>query len=346
MDVGFSSAGFEVCWANEINKNAAATYNSNFKNQIVCGDINDNLNYIAHLKGVSCVFGGPPCQGFSVAGKMDLNDPRSELVKTFMKVVELTSPECFVMENVKGLASLEKFAHFRQELYARAKKLGYACDLVILNARDFGVPQSRERMFFMGFRDHTSLKIRERLSSYRKREVTAKEALCNIGSIDPSANPLTCAAQITIATNPVLRKSPYAGMLFNGLGRPISPDRPAQTLPASMGGNKTPIIDERHFYGDGYSWIEDYHSNLMRGGQPCEKNGAPSSLRRLTLIEAKKLHSFPDDFVFNGPKSSIYCQIGNAVPCKLAEVVAKVANDIIRNIPCDNAEKGQFTLAI
>jgi DNA (cytosine-5)-methyltransferase 1 len=96
-----------------------------------------------------------------------------------------------------------------------------------------------------------------------------------------------------------------------------------------MGGNKTPIIDERQYYGDGESWVENYHTHLKRGGKPCSLHDAPKYLRSLTIEEAKVLHTFPTEFVFCGPKTAIYSQIGNAVPCRLAEVVARAVVDVI-----------------
>lgn len=105
------------------------------------------LSELSGLKNIGCVFGGPPCQGFSVAGKMDAHDPRSKLVMSFMRAVDIIQPECFVMENVKALAQLSKFEPVRCELFKMAEKSGYRSALLVLNSKDFGVPQNRERMF-------------------------------------------------------------------------------------------------------------------------------------------------------------------------------------------------------
>jgi DNA (cytosine-5)-methyltransferase 1 len=332
MDIGFSKAGFDIVIANELNKNAAETYKANFKHKMVIQNIDESFHEFENLKDITCVFGGPPCQGFSVAGKMDLNDPRSKLVMSFMKVVELTKPECFVMENVKALATLSKFESFRQELMEFAEKLGYSAQILLVNSKDFNVPQARQRMFFIGFKGNHYLDLSERIKKFQsKKELTAKDALSKLGAIDSPLNPSTCNAAITLASSPVMRRSPYAGMIFNGMGRPIDPNKPCQTLPASMGGNKTPIIDERQFWGDGYSWIEDYHSRLISGESIAEFASAPNFLKRITVSQAKVLHSFPVDYIFKGPKSSIYTQIGNAVPCNLANAIAKLVIDFMRD---------------
>ena len=121
-----------------------------------------------------------------------------------------------------------------------------------------------------------------------------------------------------------MRKSPYAGMMFNGLGRPMNLDAVSCTLPASMGGNKTPIIDSQ-LLADANSddWIKNYHDGLADGSIIPEYRPAPERLRRLTINEAALIQTFPRDYVFMGTKSAIYTQIGNAVPCKLAECVAR-----------------------
>jgi len=329
MDVGAHSAGVSVVYANEINKNASETYKANFGDLIKCSDINEQLDFMSAYSGVDLVFGGPPCQAFSVAGKMDPNDPRARLVDTFMQVVTTVKPKMFIMENVKALAKLSKFGGVRERIIKIAKLNNYEIDLVTLNAKDFGVPQARERMFFVGIKNGHSFSFMDYVSRYYQPQISTKEALVHLDRQGTSKNPKTCKAIITLAAKPILRRSPYAGMLFNGAGRPINPCCPAPTLPASMGGNRTPIIDEEHFYGTGQSWVEDYHVHLIDGGEPYSFKSAPPHLRRLTLNEAKILHTFPNEFIFKGPNSSIYSQIGNAVPCLLSEVVVKALLDVV-----------------
>lgn len=330
MDVGFTRAGFEIVWANDFNKDACNTYELNFGNHIICDDINNQLENLSDFEGIDILFGGPPCQGFSVAGKMDPNDERSKLVESFLKAVEVSKPKVFLMENVKSLATLSRFNNIRQALKEKAKKLGYKTDLIILNAKDFGVPQARERMFFIGIKDFDKdIELYQKVQKYKKKCKTVKETILPLGKAGTTQNKRICNAKITIASKPILRKSPYAGMLFNGQGRPINPNLPACTIHASMGGNRTPIIDENQLFNNAPSWIENYHSNLMNNGKPLPKDNAPNCLRRLTVDEAILLQTFPADYKFYGSQSSIYKQIGNAVPCKLAECVALTISDIL-----------------
>ncbi len=164
------------------------------------------------------------------------------------------------------------------------------------------------------------------LIQQKNKASTVREILQSLGKAGTDQNPDTCTAKIIFATHPIMRKSPYAGMYFNGQGRPIDVDGYANTLPASMGGgeNKTPFVDEDYLYGDASSdWIVDYHKGLMNGTIVPESKEAPKRLRRITLKEATRIQSFPDDYVFCGNKGVIYTQIGNAVPCKMAEAVAR-----------------------
>ena len=345
MDVGFMNAGVNIEWAIDIDKAAVETYRTNIGSHIVHGDLDGHLSDLSKFRGVDCVFGGPPCQGFSVAGKMDADDPRSRLVRSFMKAVEIIKPRFFVMENVKALGTLSKFDDVRKELHSHASRIGYKTELEIYNSRDFGVPQSRERVFFVGFLKKDDICLNDRAKAYKKREISTLDAIRHLGPQGTKKNPKTCNAMVTIAERPILRRSPYAGMMFNGLGRPLNPHVACATLPASMGGNKTPIIDERQFFGDGHSWVEEYHQHLMNGGESCDMHDVPDSIRRLTLKEAQVLHTFPKSYRFAGGRSAIYRQIGNAVPCKLAEAVAKAAIDGLEQSNIRKSSHGRISKA-
>ena len=346
MDVGFSNAGFRTVWANDIDKDACDTFKLNHESPVFCGDIDEMLSELSGLKNIGCVFGGPPCQGFSVAGKMDAHDPRSKLVMSFMRAVDIIQPECFVMENVKALAQLSKFEPVRCELFKMAEKSGYRSALLVLNSKDFGVPQNRERMFFIGFRSENDVKrVEAAIKKYQYLSPTVGEIIRPLGRAGNPNNSRVCNARITNAAKPVLRKSPYAGMMFNGQGRPINPNGYASTIAASMGGNRTPIIDEEHLYDGSTSYVETYHNHLMNGGEPKDMHDVPSRLRRLTIDEALLIQTFPSNYVFVGKNSSIWRQIGNAVPCKLAQAVAAVVLDVLTGKTI-NVQKSQTELSL
>jgi len=329
MDLGFVQAGFQMVWANDLDKDCCDTYSANIGPHILCADI-AGID-IANIPETDVVIGGPPCQGFSVAGKMDPHDPRSRLLWDFVRAIEVKRPRYFVMENVKALGTLPKWSLIRSELLAAFHKIGYRVQYRVLNAADYGVPQLRERVFFIGT-SAPGAPLGFPQPTHEGRWVPARDVLAGLPDPGEPGNEGRCRARITLTTKPVMRKSPYAGMLFNGQGRMIDLDRPAPTMHASMGGNKTPIIDLHQLQQlNEKPWIVEYHGQLIEG-EPPGRCSAPNYWRRITVREAARLQSFPDDFVFRGKQSSQYRQVGNAVPPRLAYCIALLILDGLHQI--------------
>lgn len=333
LDVGFESAGFDTLFANEFDHDAATAWKANrptTAHVMVEGDINDHLDDLEAHTGVDVLFGGPPCQGFSVAGKMDPNDERSQLVWLFMDAVEIVRPKVFVMENVAALGRLAKWRGVREGIVSRGAALGYDVSFEVHHTPDYGVPENRDRIIFIGVRRDVGEVSRfyQELKSHRATPVTAREVILSAGTYGTDANPQTCTANVTLATHPVMRRSPYAGMLVNGAGRPIDLDGIAPTLPASMGGNKTPIVDEVSLHdASKRNWFETYHEGLLAGTTSPLTSTVPATVRRLTIKECAAIQTFPAGYVFGGRKTKQYKQIGNAVPCRFAEAVASAVRD-------------------
>ncbi|CAH7010215.1 Cytosine-specific methyltransferase [Vibrio chagasii] len=336
MDVGFENAGFKVLFANDIDPVACKTYDLNHEVSSHCGDLRDYFNDLSQFRGVDVLFGGPPCQGFSVAGKMDPEDKRSQLLWSYLDAIRLTTPSSFVCENVKALAVNSRWANTREEFFKRAESYGYVTAMLVLNASHYGVPQARERMFIIGIKKQITKLNSEQLHQMLQRELSLRESppesvgdlIKRLGPAGSSSNSRICSAIITYAKNPVLRKTAYAGMLFNGAGRPINSSGLALTLPASMGGNKTPIVDEDEIFHQRESYVAHYHKHLVNGGSV--KSGlAPRRLRRITVDEALAIQSFPSSYKLAGSQSAMYRQIGNAVPCTLAEVVSESVKSLL-----------------
>lgn len=344
LDLGFKKAGFDILWANDFDKNACETYKNNIGDHIHCGDIDVlKTQLIKFENSIDVVFGGPPCQGFSVAGKMNPEDPRSKLIWSFAEIVEQINPRAFVMENVKALGELSKWEPLRVKLLERLRNAGYSVNFIVVNASEFDVPQARERVFFIGFKNNSFIipDLVRMLDPYKKKGQTVRQALSLLDKAGQGNNRSVCNAKITLAPNPIMRKSPYAGMLFNGLGRPVKIDGYCATLPASMGGNKTPIIDEAELYENTKSWVERYHLNIMLGEKPSEFKEAPNCLRRLTVEEVSILQTFPTTYKFAGSQSSIFKQIGNAVPCNLGFAIGQMMIDYL-----NHADLGKMILKL
>lgn len=333
LDVGFEAAGFETLFANEFDHDAADTWRANRpgrEHAMREGDVNDFMGDLAEFGGVDVLFGGPPCQGFSVAGKMDPEDARSELVWRFMDAVAIVRPRAFVMENVAALGVLSKWREVRDGIMGRAEELGYDADFKVHHTFEYGVPENRDRVIFVGVRhgEGTIGRFYDELATHLADPVTAREVILSAGPFGSDENPQTCTTNVTLAKNPVMRRSPYAGMLVNGAGRPIDLDGIAPTLPASMGGNKTPIVDEAALNDPSIpNWFVGYHAGLLDGTIFPASVDVPSSIRRLTIKECALIQTFPSEYRFCGRKTKQYRQIGNAVPCRFAEAVARSVKD-------------------
>jgi DNA (cytosine-5)-methyltransferase 1 len=315
MDLGFQQAGFDIIWTNEIDPDAVKTYSDNVGNQVVLGDIRTVES--DSIPACDVVIGGPPCQGFSVAGKMNPDDPRSALLWEFVRVVGDKKPRAFMLENVKALGILERWAGVRRRLVTRLQGLGYDVAFGVLDASRFGVPQVRERVFFIGTARGDA---ESAFPEPGDRTVSVRDALRALPPYGQPGNDSMSRAIIVPAKRPVMRPSPYAGLLFNGRGRPINLDRPAPTLPAIMGGNRTPIIDQHALETGESNWAVEYHAHLRSGGKPY--TSVPSRLRRLSVEECAVIQCFPAGFRFSGEQSSRYRQIGNALPPLLACAIA------------------------
>ncbi|MGI8920807.1 MAG: DNA cytosine methyltransferase [Solirubrobacteraceae bacterium] len=326
LDAGFARENFDIRWAIDHDPFAIQTYNANLEPYGCCGDVL-KIDPPAGLQP-DVVIGGPPCQGFSVIGRMDPQDPRSQHVNHFFDVVEHLRPRAFVMENVKALGASPRWTHIRQSLLSRAASLGYERSLFVLNAADYNVPQTRERMFLVGL---FGAKPERPAPTTEGCPPTVRSALEALPRFGERGNDAGCSARVIPASRPIMRPTAFRGsLLFNGSGRPLHLDGHAKTLPASMGGNATPIIDQDEVEHGAEPWVVDYHRRLMNGELPLTQ--APNRLRRVTVQEAAALQTFPPGWMFAGPRVAQYRQVGNAVPPNLAEAVAKSVRRVLERL--------------
>jgi DNA (cytosine-5)-methyltransferase 1 len=347
LDLGFARAGMRPVWANDIDAHAVDTYNKVSKvtdplwadaarlfegHSAIAGDVRSAAGELR--PGMAdVVVGGPPCQPFSVAGRMDPADPRARHVFDFLGVVARVQPRAFVMENVAALARNQRWTAIIARL-ARTAGERYDTRLVVLNASHWGVPQARERMFLVGLpKGHGGVALPD--PPTREAPPTVGDALRGLPPLGRPGNTQLCTAKITMAKTPVLRVSPFAGMLFNGQGRPVDVNRPAPTLPATMGGNRTPIIDLDQLEHGALPWVVGYHRRLFAERlAPLPSLPAAARLRRLTVEEAAAIQTFPADMQWCGPQTARFRQIGNAVPPVLAWHVARAVRTAL------NGEQG------
>ncbi|EKU83891.1 DNA cytosine methyltransferase [Massilia timonae] len=307
LSLGLELAGWKTKVAADFDAQACATYKRNFPDTDVHqGDVR-SVDWTRLRGKIDLVAGGPPCQPFSVAGNQKAADDIRDMLPEFVRAVAEIRPKLVLMENVAGLASSRHETYLNEKL-AIISELGYEVEFKVLNSAQFGVPQERNRVIVIGV-DRSIPKFPSPTHGTKQRPYkSAREAILNAPADVPNS------AIVTYAKSPILRPSPWAGMLVNGGGRPINLDAPSQTIPASAGGNRTHIVDETGI-------LLNYHSHLLSGGNV--KSGIVEGVRRLTVKESAALQSFPSDFEFLGPRSAQYRQIGNAVPPLLAHAVGK-----------------------
>lgn len=294
----YEKNNFKIIWANDIDKHACATYKHNFKFDILCDDIkNVEINSIPRA---DIVIGGFPCQDFSVAGKRKgLTSKRGQLYLEMKKVIKHCKPLAFVAENVEGITNINGSNETIERISADFASCGYNVTYKLFNACDYGVPQTRRRVFIIGIRKDLSKRIyfpypvREQLSEVRPW-MTAQEA------IDDLWDKLDDPNVFNHSLKDVSKAKFYEGKRMQGNYR-ISADKPSITIRAEHHGNI-----EGHYRTNNPDNPEDI-----------------SAWRRLSVRECARLQTFPDDFEFKGATTYTYKQVGNAVPPVLAWYIAR-----------------------
>ncbi|BET10749.1 DNA cytosine methyltransferase [Pandoraea sputorum] len=305
LSLGLKKAGWKTVAAAEYDRAACETYRRNFDGvNVLEGDVR-GVDWRGFRGKIDLVAGGPPCQPFSVAGNQLAHEDDRDMLPEFVRAIREIRPQLLLMENVAGLTTSRNLPYFEARL-DELRRLGYDLHFKVLNAADYGVPQERMRVIVLGGLNSRPEFPRASHGTSKKPHLSASSALVDVPEDEPNK------AIITYAKNPVIRPSPWAGMLVNGGGRPINLAEPAQTIPASAGGNRTHIIDASGV-------LLDYHAHLLKGGTP--RSGIVSGTRRLTLRESARLQSFPDGFAFAGEKSAKFRQVGNAVPPDLGQAI-------------------------
>jgi DNA (cytosine-5)-methyltransferase 1 len=317
LDLGFEQAGFRVVFANDIDKSLNKTYELNHGLKL------DNRS-IEDLKGEELpkadgIIGGPPCQSWSLAGKMlGAKDKRGMLFFEYVRVIREKQPKFFVAENVPGIVSSAHIAEFKK-LLGLFEEAGYAISYKVLDARDYGVPQERKRVIIVGYRKDLSIRFQFPQPTHSKqggkaidgkqmqRYLTLNEAIGDL----PEAVP-------AIEKNRHVESLPFPNQEY-------------------MTGSFSTIYMSRNRLK---KW-GDCSYTIQAGGRHAPLHPSSASMckvsadkwifagespkyRRLSVREAARIQTFPDDFIFVYKSlADGYKMVGNAVPVKLAYVIAK-----------------------
>ena len=305
LDMGFHNKGFRILWANDLNKDACDTYElwANYyedgtgkpqeeRTSVVCCDISKvNIDQIFPDEKIDVVLGGFPCQGFSLAGPRQIDDSRNVLYRHFVEMVKKKKPKVMVAENVIGIKTLGDGAVF-EKIVDDFSALGYSISAPTVNAKNYGVPQDRMRVIFIGIRNDISQGGAYIFPAGDPKVVTLKEALADLPPVDMRD---VCQAPFSSRYMSRNRKRDYNDVSFTipAMAKQVS-------LSPDSGGMKYVGVDEFEFVGEN---------------------------RRLSYREAAAIQTFPKDMVFCGDLDSKYKQIGNAVPVRLAEFIA---NEVLK----------------
>ena len=345
LSLGFEQAGFDVAAAVEIDPIHAAVHEYNFPcTKTICADIKNisgaDIRKMSNLgdRDVDVVFGGAPCQGFSMIGKRALDDPRNQLIGHFLRIVSEIRPKYCVLENVKGL-TVGKHAKFLSELIDELGKIRYKVLLPyrVLNAVEYGVPQNRERLFLIAAREDQSMPVYPMPLDGR---VTIADAISDIPDADQydvllnddsvpahwktdSAYAKRLRGQLSDDTNYGYMRE-YDSDRLTASWRTVHGEVSRGRFLAAPQGETEPHSRFFKLAWDGQSNTLRAGTDSARGGFTSPRPIHPVLPRVITVREAARIHSYPDWFRFNKTKWHGFREIGNSVPPLLARAVGSV----------------------
>lgn len=351
LSTGMENAGFTPWFVNEIVPQYCDTYRANHQlpnGHCYVGDINElNKNikgYKSILKDIDLVCGGPPCQGFSTANRQRIiDDPRNGLYRAYLQFLQHVRPKFFVMENVVGMAN--KLAEIKEDFL---KYLGdeYAFDARILQAQNYGVPQNRRRLIFIGNRmgvapaDIFAEIEKQRRDPFVLRDVLEGLPPLQVKEPKGKAGIENYESGLTVRDFKYKKNAFYRfingerviNKLYNHKNRYNNPRDVVIFGRLPQGADSThesiadimPYTRRKEIFKDKYFKLEEgkiCKTITSHMKYDCNMYIHPWEARGLSPREAARIQTFPDDYVFQGAQNSWYAQIGNAVPVKLAEVI-------------------------
>ena len=362
FSLGMEQAGFDVLVAVENDPIHAATYAFNFPlTTVLCTDAANvtgeiiraaaSASWAVHYPQttgwngeIDLVFGGPPCQGFSIKGKRILNDERNHLIFHFCRLVTELSPRYFVMENVPGMAMGQHQVIWLQQLLAKFTQAGFSVQTQVLNAADFGVPQRRRRLFFFGAPTDVMPVAFPQPRMFPP--VTVGEAIADLPDLDQflelleTDEVLLSAAQLqqlqantsryvqqlrgeADTSGDLAYSRLWNAQLLTSSMRTLHSQACIQRFAATAANKKEPISHLRRLDINGLSHTLRAGTGVERGSYTSPRPIHPHYPRVISVREAARIHSFPDWFRLHQTKWHGFRQVGNAVPPLLAMAIGE-----------------------
>lgn len=356
---GFSQAGFKTLMGIDFDENSAETFKKNHsESDYIRADISqlDPEDVVEKLgldegKKVDVIVGGPPCQGFSIAGNREKDDDRNELFKDYARHVKELNPKFVLMENVPGMLSMETpdGEPVINEICERFSDIGYRTEYKVLKASNFGVPQNRERVFVLGTRlDDGVIEFPERthiedgddqklseIDSEMDRAVTVGEALSDLPSLEAGEESQSYGSDAKNDYQRLMRENMNDSSEVKNHDAVNHRDHIVKRFEhIPQGGDMTDAPEEHQpskVYSSRNRRLKEDAPSYTVTSHVLDELIHPWDDRSITVREAARLQSFPDDYVFVGERNvfhgsdetSQYEQVGNAVPVLLAKSIAE-----------------------
>lgn len=337
---GFQMAGFNIVGGVDFNKDATETFAKNFKKaKVICGDItkitNDDIREDYHQ--VDIIIGGPPCQGFSSANRWqkEKDDPRNKLFFEYLRFVEILRPKVVMIENVRGLLTRDN-GYAKDRINTLLEEMNYSVRMSILDASEYGVPQCRKRAVIIGINNDYCKMPFDFNEIVKLPKVTVDDALSDIYGFENNPGQASYVQAKALSDYQVLMKDGTT-MLFDHEVKYPADIVQKRISYVPQGGNWQNVPPElwpsqrQNRHSSAYKRLQqDSQSCTIDTGNAHSNYFHPLYNRIPSVRESARLQSFPDSFVFSGPRGSKYKQVGNAVPPLLAKAIALAIKEHIK----------------
>ena len=317
LDLGFERAGFEISIANEYDPTIWETYKINHPSaKLIEGDIR-NIQESDFPDDIDGIIGGPPCQSWSEAGSLrGINDSRGKLFYDYIRILKSKQPKFFLAENVSGMLA-NRHSEAVRNIIEMFKECGYDLTVSLVNAKDYGVPQERRRVFYIGFRRDLDVRFKFPVGSTadEKKRLTLRDTIWDLQFTAVPAGARNYHNPKAINNNEFFTGA-YSP-IFMSRNRVKGWDEQAFTVQAS--GRQCQL----HPQAPKMKFVEQNKREFVRGKEYL--------YRRMTIREIARIQGFPDDFKFiYNYTDDAYKMIGNAVPVNLAYEVAVAIKEALQ----------------
>ena len=331
LSFGFENAGYDILLGIDNDAKALETFELNHKEaKSICGDITqitykENIKPIIGDVDIDVIIGGPPCQGMSLSGPRKFDDSRNKLYLSYIRLVDEIRPKAFVIENVPGLVGLFG-GQIKDSIINKFSDMGYKIEYKILCAADYGVPQMRKRVVFVGYK-----KGKFEFPLENKEYVTCEMALSDLPPLIDSIGSEKMKYEKSAHNDYQRMMRKHSQEVYNHIAAKHSEKVKYIISLVPAGGNYKSLPEElkntRNFH---VAWTRFPDSKPAPTIDTGHRHHFHYKYNRVpTVRECARIQSFPDDFIFLGNKTQQFRQVGNAVPPLMAEAIAKQINKLL-----------------